>query len=148
VASWREFEAAEPEFAARALELLTRAKHATMATLRADGSPRISGTEIEISDGDVRVGMMPGAFRAQDLRRDPRVAIHGPQHDPPSDEPTKWAGEAKLAGRAVETPRPREAAHFFRIDLDQVVVTRLDDAGQQLLIEVWQPGQPVRQVRR
>jgi hypothetical protein len=148
MASWEQFTAAEPAFAARALELFTAGKHATMATLRADGAPRISGTELEIKHGEFWVGMMPGALRAKDLRRDARVAVHGPQHDPPAKAPTKWPGEAKLSGRAVEVPRAGEDAHFFRIELDDVVVTRLDEAGQQLLIEVWRPGQPVRVIER
>jgi hypothetical protein len=148
MASWKDFAEAEPEFAGRVLELFTSGKHATMATLRADGGPRISGTEIEFSDGEVRVGMMPGALRARDLRRDPRVAVHGPQHDPPDDEPTAWRGEAKLAGRAVEMPRRGQAAHIFRIDLEQVVVTRLGDPADHLLIEVWQEGQALRRLKR
>ena len=50
MARWSEFEAAEPEFAARVRSLLTSRKHLTMATLRRDGSPRISGTELEFAD--------------------------------------------------------------------------------------------------
>jgi hypothetical protein len=49
-------------------------QHATMATVRRDGSPRISGTEIDFADdGEIYLGMMPGARRAEDLRHDPRV---------------------------------------------------------------------------
>src|SRR6476659_7748202 len=77
MASWKEVGADAPEFAARAEAALTRNKHMTMATLRADGAPRISGTELEVSDGDLWLGSMPQARKALDLRRDPRVAIHG-----------------------------------------------------------------------
>jgi hypothetical protein len=38
--------AAEPEFAERVLERFTLRKHSTLATLRHNGSPRISGTEV------------------------------------------------------------------------------------------------------
>jgi hypothetical protein len=41
----------------------------TLATLRRDGSPRISGTEVEFTDGQVWLGMMPGSLKALDLRR-------------------------------------------------------------------------------
>src|SRR5207253_436841 len=99
VASWPECAAAEPEFAARVRKLLSSRTHLTMATLRRDGSPRITGTEVEFSDDQVQIGSMPAAVKAFDLLRDPRVAIHGPNHDP-----TKrgvWRVEAKIAGRAV-----------------------------------------------
>ena len=42
--SWSEFEAAAPELAARVRVRLDAHVHKTLATLRADGSPRISGT--------------------------------------------------------------------------------------------------------
>src|SRR5258708_40323843 len=100
MASWAEFEAAEPQFASRVRKLMSARKHLTMATLRRDGSPRISGTEVEFADGQLRVGSMPGAVKAMDLRRDGRVAIHGPTVDPPADNAAGWKGEAKTAGIA------------------------------------------------
>ena len=54
-------------------------KHKTMATLRADGSPRISGTEAPIREGEVWLGAMPGSRKVADLLRDPRV--RDPQRD-------------------------------------------------------------------
>ena len=50
MASWSEFEDAEPEFASRVRALLTSRKHLTIATLRRDGSPRISGSEVELAE--------------------------------------------------------------------------------------------------
>src|SRR3982074_1491215 len=98
MASWGEFEAVEPEFASRVRTLMTARKHLTMATLRRDGSPRISGTEIQIVDGVLRIGSMTAAVKALDLLRDPRVAIHGPTSDPPARKPAGWKGEAKIPG--------------------------------------------------
>lgn len=106
-----------------------------MATLRRDGSPRISGTEIQLDAGDLRIGSMLGAVKAGDLRRDPRVAIHGPTHDPAKSG--RWRGEAKVAGRALEMPSD-ETSHTFRVDLQEVVITRL--GGRGLLIESWSPN--------
>lgn len=48
--SWAEFDAAEPELAALVRRCFAIRKHATMATLRRDGSPLISGTEAEFTD--------------------------------------------------------------------------------------------------
>src|SRR4051812_2316377 len=123
MASWAEFVADAPELAPRVEASLRRGKHLTLATLRADGAPRISGTEIELSDGELFIGSMPRARKALDLLRDPRLAIHGPNVDPP-DDPSAWAGEAKLAGRATVVPNDDES-HRFRIDVEEVVFTHL-----------------------
>ena len=45
--TWNEFEQAEPAFAERVRALFDAGRHKTIATLRADGSPRISGIESE-----------------------------------------------------------------------------------------------------
>ena len=118
--------------------LLASRKHLTMATLRRDGSPRISGTEIEFEDGQLRIGSMPGAVKALDLRRDPRVAIHGPTDDPPEGNASAWKGEAKIAGTAIEDDSG-SAAHRFNIDIREAVITRLNERGDRLVVESWSP---------
>jgi hypothetical protein len=145
VATWRDFEAAQPEFARRARKLLTTRKHLTMATLRRDGSPRISGTEVQFEGDDLRIGSMPGARKAMDLRRDARVAIHGPTHDPGKNG--RWRGEAKIAGRAVEL-ESSDDSHAFRIDVDEVVITQLNSARDRLVIESWSPARGYRKDER
>jgi len=137
LATWAEFESAEPKFAARVRRLMTSRKHLTMATLRQDGAPRISGTEVQFSGQDLQIGSMPRAVKAMDLIRDGRVAIHGPTNDPSKDG--KWRGEAKIAGRAVELPR-KDDSHFFSIDIEEVVVTGLNQKRDGLKIESWTPG--------
>jgi Pyridoxamine 5'-phosphate oxidase len=136
LASWSEFEAAAPEFASRVYALLAARKHLTMATLRRDGSPRISGTEVEFADGQLRIGSMPGAVKALDLRRDPRVAIHGPTDDPPEGDSAGWKGEAKIAGTATEVDSG-STAHRFLIDVQEAVITHLNEAGDRLVVESW-----------
>jgi hypothetical protein len=147
--TWEEFAAAEPDLAKRVQELFAVRKHATMATVRADGSPRISGTEVDFSDGGLHIGSMGGARKALDLRRDPRYALHCPTVDPIEDNQTAWAGDAKIAGRAVEVGEEEghEGSHKFRLDVSEVVLTKLTPAGDQLQIESWHPtqGRIVRQ---
>ncbi|HEY2599510.1 MAG TPA: pyridoxamine 5'-phosphate oxidase family protein [Candidatus Dormibacteraeota bacterium] len=147
MASWNEFEAAEPEFASRLRLLMTSRKHLTMATLRRDGSPRISGTEVELVDGHLRIGSMPRALKALDLRRDPRVAIHGPTEDPPAGSPASWKGEAKIAGTATEVGSA-DPAHRFVIDIQEAVITHLNEAGDRLVIESWSPARGMRTLER
>ena len=101
MATWNDVEREEPAFATRVRALFDARKHKTIATLRADGSPRISGIEVEFTDGELTFGSMPAARKGADLVRDPRFALHGPTVDPPEDNPSGWPGEAKVAGRAV-----------------------------------------------
>jgi hypothetical protein len=148
--SWDEFAGDEPDLAERVRELFVTRKHMTLATLRRDGSPRISGTEVEFADGQVWLGMMPGSRKALDLRRDPRCALHSPTVDSPEDRPVEWAGEAKIGGRAVEVSDPARTGepHRFRLDLTEVVLTRVGDPGDHLVIESWHPGRGYETRRR
>lgn len=115
-----------------------------MATVRRDGSPRISGTEIQFVEGQLRFGMMSGARRGVDLRRDPRVAIHSQGIDPPDEESAAWPGEAKIFGRAIEID-PGVEPDEFNVDITDVVMTYLDG---QLVIDHWSPDQGIVQHRR
>jgi hypothetical protein len=143
VASWSDFEAAAPDLAARVRELLDAHGHKTIATIRRDGSPRISGTETELSDGELWIGSMLNALKARDLQRDPRFALHSA-----SEDPDVWTGDAKLAGVAEEVSAPDATSHRFRLDLREVSTVGLDDARKFLVIEVWKPGQGVRTMKR
>jgi hypothetical protein len=151
VARWAEFESAQPDLARLARERFDVRKHKTLATLRKDGSPRISGIELKFDGDDVLVGMVPGSRKLADLRRDPRLAVHSPTVDPREGAESGWEGEAKLAGRAVEVEYrdpPAAGAGLFRIDLTEVSVVRLNHAGDRLVIESWQEGRGYRRVER
>jgi hypothetical protein len=150
VTSWKAFVQAEPEFAARVRRLFDAGRHKTIATLRADGSPRISGIEVEFKEGDLTFGSMPDARKGADLMRDPRFALHGPTVDPPEGAPSGWSGEAKVAGRAVLVGdlEGETSGQLFRGELDEVVLTGLTEAADRLLIEVWRPGVPLRRIER
>jgi len=155
MASWSDFEAAAPELAARVRQRLDAHTHKTLATVRGDGSPRISGTESQIADGELWIGSMWDARKARDLRRDPRFALHSGSDDPPG-----WDGDAKLAGVAEEitdSARVRERngeaaahgpSHLFRLDLREVSTVGLDEDRTQLVIEVWTPECGVRTITR
>ena len=155
MAAWTDFEAAAPELAAEVRERLDAHTHKTLATIRRDGSPRISGTETTFRDGNLWIGSMWQARKAIDLQRDPRFALHSG-----SEEPSDWKGDAKLSGVVEEISDPDrvrelngEAAaagptHLFRLDLDEVSVVRLNEAKDGLVIEVWTPERGVRRITR
>jgi hypothetical protein len=151
MARWSEFASAEPALARRVEERFRVRKHKTLATLRKDGSPRISGIEVEFANGELFLGMMPGSLKLRDLERDPRLALHSPTEDPPEGRPQGWAGEAKLAGYALEVAFPDSpvaGGRRFRIDITEAVLTYLNDAGDQLVVESWHPGAGTKRLER
>jgi hypothetical protein len=153
MSSWSDFEAAAPELAARVRERLEAHTHKTLATVRRDGSPRISGTESQFRDGELWIGSMWNALKALDLRRDPRFALHSGSADPPD-----WDGDAKLAGvveEIVDADRVEEVngtevgpSHLFRLDLREVSTVGLNEARDGLVIDVWTPEGGARTIRR
>ena len=150
MARWGEIVAAEPEFAARVRERFDAGRHKTIATLRSDGSPRISGIECEFTDDDLWFGSMPGARKGTDLRRDPRFALHGPTVHPAEGEESEWPGEAKIAGRATLTGPLADGppGDRFVADITEVVVTGLNDDATRLVIESWAPDRGWERVER
>ena len=154
MASWNDVEAEAPELAARAKALLDAHTHLTIATLRRDGSPRISGIEIVWRNGDLYVGSMWRAVKALDLIRNPRFALHSGSKDPDDG----WEGDAKLAGRAVElsddeikTVFPEHEGgrmHSFRLDVEELVVVGLDEPREHMVVTAWHPGRGVEVTTR
>lgn len=155
MSSWRTFEKEAPDLAARVRARFEATKHHVLATLRRDGSPRVSGTEVGFWRDDLTIGSMYQAVKARDLKRDPRFAIHANPGDGSME-----GGDAKVAGRAVEVTDPAEIAayvkeeeppepfHLFRLELTEAVLTSLHPDGDRLVIESWRPGEPVRRVER
>lgn len=152
--AWQAIEQAEGDFAGRVRRLFDAGRHKTIATLRADGSPRISGIECEFTDGELRFGSMAGARKGADLVRDPRFALHGPTFHPEQGKEREWSGEAKIAGRAVPagpvtTDGPGEPeGEMFVADITEVVITGLDAEATKLVIESWTPERGLRKVER
>src|SRR6187200_1986544 len=133
MAGWSEVEAEVPELAAEARRLLDAHTHKTLATLRKDGSPRISGTEADFEDGELWFGAMLHSVKALDLQRDPRFALHSGSDDPPG-----WTADAKVAG-TVEEVETDGGSHRFRADVTEVVVVHLGDPADHIVIESWHP---------
>ena len=155
MATWSEIEAAEPEFADRVRTLLEAGRHKTIATLRADGSPRISGIECEFADGQLRFGSMTGARKGADLNRDPRFALHGPTFHPVEGKESEWPGEAKVAGRAVPAgPVTADGegeapdGEMFVADITELVITGLNAEATKLVVESWTPERGLHRIER
>ncbi len=149
MATWRDVEQVEPEFAQRVRALFDAHRHKTIATLRADGSPRISGIEAVFEDGELAFGSMPNARKGADLHRDPRFALHSATVDPVAGSEARWPGEAKISGRAIATG-PIAAGpdgDRFGIDIAEVVHTYLNEQAA-LLVVVDAYGWGLRRIER
>ena len=148
--SWRDVEAAAPEFAQRVRSLFDAHRHKTIATLRADGSPRISGIEAVFEDGELAFGSMPNARKGADLRRDPRFALHSATIDPVDGSEAQWPGEAKISGRAIADGPLTEGVDGdrFHADIAEVVHTHLNEQATMLVVEWWNPAHGLRRIDR
>ena len=147
--AWRDVERAQPEFAQRVRALFDARRHKTIATLRADGSPRISGIEAVFENGELTFGSMPDARKGADLLRDPRFALHSATIDPVDGAEAEWPGEAKISGRALDAGAVTEGAgDRFRADIADVVHTHLNEEATRLVVEWWTPTNGLQRIER
>ncbi len=148
MATWSEVAADAPAFAERVRERFEAGTNKTIATLRRDGSPRISGTELAFDSEQVTLGMMPGSRKLHDVLRDPRVAIHSPTLEPPTGDPSAWLGDAKLIGRlaAIVPPQSGPDGSYFAVEISAAVLTYVE--GDELVVESWHEGRGWQRVKR
>ena len=145
---WADFEHADPALARRVLARLQSHQHAVLATLRTDGSPRLSGMEAPVRAGHLWLAMTPGSRKAEDLGRDPRFSLHSapdtetlPEGDTRIDglvEPADAAQhEEFLAGHRHPIDDPSMMVLFVAM-IRSVVLVRVSE--RCLLIESWTPA--------
>jgi len=143
-ARWKAFLDDTPDLARRVRERFTANRHHVIGTVRADGAPRLSGTEVRIEPTGVSLGMMAGSRKLADVRRDPRVELHSAPLEEDLSE-----GDARLTGRLVERddalPEHPESGHFELL-LERVVLVRVE--GDELVVTTWDPVAGEREHRR
>jgi hypothetical protein len=137
--NWNAFQLAAPELAAVGRERFTSRNVMVLATLRRDGSPRISAVNPFFVARELLIGSMRSA-KVADLLRDPRCALHSAIVDGDGFE-----GEFKIFGRAIEVTdpalrnadreawwvkHPPEKSTVFAVDVASAVYVKWDwDAG-------------------
>jgi hypothetical protein len=167
MASYADVEHAVPDLADRVRAVLSSTTNAVLGTIRRDGSPRLSGADAYFHDGQLRIWSMPQARKGEDLRRDPRLAVHSIPWDSRrlrDGAADVGAADAKVDGRAVQVTDAGEQTSFrewlqaergaqppddwdlFNIDVDAVTAVFVDDG--QLVIDRWSTGEGRRTTRR
>lgn len=150
VKTWSEFQGSQPEFSSRVEACLRRHPHHVMATLRRDGSPRVSGINVFINDGVLWCGSMANSRKVSDLDRDSRMALHSA----PLSE-TLVGGDARITGVAKQLspslvmkwrPESPEDGRYFEILLNEVSLVTVAD--EKLVIEMWDTSHQLRIVER
>lgn len=157
---WADVELAAPELAATVRGRFDAFGLGLLATLRRDGSPRISGIEPLFALGELWLGMMPDSRKALDLRKDGRFALHSATTDKQVTD-----GDAQIAGVALEVddeatfsqfrtafaehagyPPPEGPFQLFRADVQEMSLIK--PGGDHLDIDFWRAGQPPTRVER
>jgi hypothetical protein len=125
---WSDIENTQPRLAGLGHERLIRPGVVLVATIRRDGTARLSPVEPFVLDGDLWLSMMWQSAKARDLLRDPRILVHSVITNRDGAE-----GEFKVRGTA-------------RAEDDPAVQRRYADTVAAALGWNPQPGrfQPVR----
>lgn len=154
MSTWSTVHTAAPDLADRARAVFEATVNAVLATVRADGSPRVSGLDPFFASGELVFGSMPDSRKLADLRRDPRLALHGiPWESRRLAEGAADPGpvDVKLTGRAVplEDDRRRAMAvsfasergfempdgDLFRVDVASLVLIWVEH--EELVVDRW-----------
>jgi hypothetical protein len=151
---WDDLQTQQPRLGAVAHDRLLGPGVLLVATIRRDGTPRLSPVEPFVLGGDLWLSMLLGSLKATDLHRDPRVLVHSVVAGPNGED-----GELKLRGTAVAAddrdaqqryadavsaalPWSPEVGrfHLFRVDVDDVTYIRYDNESGDQYLARWPAG--------
>ena len=158
---WSEMEQLQPSLAELGRRRLLEPGVVLVASIRSDGTPRVSPVEPFLMDGTLWLSMMWQSMKAADLMRDPRILVHSmitsrdgaagefkirgiaePEHDPGIQG--RYA-DAVASGLGWSRPDPGRF-HLFAVGIEHVTFIRYDDATGDQHVAMWPP--PREFVRR
>ncbi len=151
---WSEMELAQPGLARLGRLRLLGPGVLLVATIRGDGTPRVSPVEPFVLDGVLWLSMLWQSRKAADLARDPRILVHSVVTGRDGGE-----GEFKIRGTARAEPdlamqrRYAEAVagslgwspepgrfHLFAAGISEVTFIRYDNATGDQQVAMWPPA--------
>ncbi len=136
MATWAAFEEAAPELAARGRALFEEKVLAYLATVRADGGPRVHPVVPILSQGRLFVSVNGDSPKRRDLEREGRYALHALPGD--DDEEFYITGavrredDATVRSQAHEDApfTPRKSDPLFAFDIETCMWGRWENVGQ------------------
>jgi hypothetical protein len=150
---WARIETEQPRLAEVGRRRLLAPGVVLVATIRRDGTPRLSPVEPYVLDGQLWLSMLWQSRKAHDLLRDPRVLVHSVVTSRDGGD-----GEFKLRGSARQTDdettqrRYSEAVgqdlgwhpvpgrfHLFAVDVELITYIRYDDSTGDQYTAIWPP---------
>jgi len=150
MATWSEFERQVPAMAARGRGLFFQYGPGAgfLATVGADGCPRIHPVSPVVHEGGLYTFILPGSPRLRDLERDGRFALHAPGPDDVDDEfyvtgrahrveDSSLAERLFVARRASGVvPSLDAASPLFELSLERALLATYTSRGQP---DSWPP---------
>jgi hypothetical protein len=151
---WSDIENAQPRLAGLGQQRLLEPGVVLVATIRQDGTARLSPVEPLVMDGDLWLSMMWQSTKARDLLRDRRILVHSIITGRDGSE-----GEFKVRGTALTeddlavqrryadavagslgwSPEPGRF-HLFAVDISQASFISYDTATGDQHVATWPPG--------
>jgi hypothetical protein len=151
---WSEVERRQPRLAEVGRRRLIDPGLVLVATMRRDGTPRLSPVEPWIMDGVLWLSMMWGSTKATDLARDPRILVHNVVTNKDGQE-----GEFKIRGTAQNevsldiqrryaaevsqalgwNPEPGRF-HLFGVGIEHIAYLRYDPPTGDQYGVMWPPA--------
>jgi general stress protein 26 len=143
MATWAQFAEAAPELATIGSELFEQHQLAYLATVRADGSPRLHPVSPKIIAGRLYVCTPRSSPKAADQLRDGRYVMH--LLPGKNDDEFRVRGRARLVTERAELERVlAQGPHYFRAE-DYLFEYDIQEAATAYWENVGQPGTyPVR----
>ena len=151
---WSEMEGVQPRLAGLGRRRLLEPGVVLVATIRGDGTPRVSPVEPFLMDGVLWLSMLWQSRKAADLARDPRILVHSVITSRDGGD-----GEFKIRGTARAEPDPgvqrRYAGqvadslgwspepgcfHLFAVSIGEVAFIRYDSANGDQHVAMWPPA--------
>lgn len=112
LSSWRDFATAEPEMAGKGRSILYQRGdgEGLLATIAANGTPRIHPLNVGVLDGRLLVFVQDKSAKARDLAANPHYALHA-HLDPEHPHEFLVRGQARLV--TDEAARTAAASNWF-----------------------------------
>jgi hypothetical protein len=158
--AWKTLELVVPELASLVRGRFDAHGLGLLATLRRDGSPRISGLEPLFALDELWLGMMPRSLKALDLVRDGRFSLHSATTDKQVtngdarisgttlriDDEATFARFREAFAAATGYPPPEGPFELFRADVHELSMVK--PAGDHLEIDFWSEKGGLKHVDR